>query len=41
MLVIASIMLRIIAPTIKPMNRITTGSNNAVNRLMASRVSLS
>ena len=39
MLVIASSMLRISAPTITPITRITSGSNSAVKRLMAARVS--
>ena len=41
MLVIASSMLRINAPTIMPITRITSGSNSEVKRLMAARVSVS
>src|SRR5579885_2720447 len=41
MLVIASSMLKISAPTIMPITRITIGSNTAVNRLMEARVSFS
>ena len=41
MLVIASSILRISPPTIRPMTRITMGSNREVNRLMAGLVSAS
>ena len=41
MLVIANSMLRISAPTMMPITRMTIGSNIAVKRLMAARVSVS
>ena len=40
MLVMASSMLKISAPTIMPITRMTKGSNNAVNRLMAARAQI-